>query len=176
MKNAAILSAVLAIIPGAAVAGHEDTVKYARVTAVTPVYERVARTTPHEECWTETVRYEERAPCSSSATGTILGTMIGAAVGHNVARSKDGQKIGRIAGAVLGASIGHDVSRSRRNHPARVSYRDEPRCEMRRSTRYENVLVGYDVAYQYHGRTYHTRMDEHPGRRIPVAVDVRPLY
>lgn len=35
-------------------------------------------------------------------------------------------------------------------------------------------LIGYQVTYQYAGRTYQTRTDHHPGDRIRVRVDVRP--
>jgi hypothetical protein len=31
------------------------------------------------------------------------------------------------------------------------------------------------VAYRYQGRTYHTRMDQHPGKRIRVRVNVIPV-
>lgn len=175
MKNLTIAvvmsAAVFAPVVQASDRGHID---YARVVDARPVYEQVAESTPYRECWNEPVRYERPARSRSSATGTILGTMIGAAVGHNVARSKDGQKVGRIAGAVLGASIGHDVSG--RSRGRRVEVRDEQRCQVRHATEYRDVLVGYDVAYRYRGRTYHTRMDENPGRRIRVAVDVRPVY
>jgi uncharacterized protein YcfJ len=122
-------------------------------------------------CRSAAVRRQSR----SSATGTILGTMIGAAVGHNVAKSKRGQKVGRIAGAVLGASIGNDIS-NRRRSPGHIEYHNEERCETRHHTEYQDVVVGYDVSYQYHGRTYNTRMDEYPGDEIRVAVDVRPVY
>jgi uncharacterized protein YcfJ len=36
-------------------------------------------------------------------------------------------------------------------------------------------VVGYDVTYEYNGRTYSTRTDAHPGDRIQVAVSVAPV-
>ena len=36
----------------------------------------------------------------------------------------------------------------------------------------ENRIVAYDVAYEYHGQRYSTRLPEDPGPRL--AVDVRP--
>jgi uncharacterized protein YcfJ len=40
-----------------------------------------------------------------------------------------------------------------------------------------NRVVGYDVRYEYHGRVFHTRTVEAPGRFIPVnvAVYARPV-
>jgi uncharacterized protein YcfJ len=50
----------------------------------------------------------------------------------------------------------------------------ERRCEVTQQTSYEEELVGYDVTYRYQGRIFTTRTQEHPGKRIPVLVDVRP--
>ena len=147
---------------------------YAEVTAAHPVYERIAHRIPQRECWIETVRYKQPVRQPHSATGTILGTMIGAAVGHQIGRDKGGKRVGRVAGALLGASIGSDASR--RGHGSRVEYRNEERCETRHSTEYEHVVVGYDVTYRYHGKTYQARLSEHPGEQLRVAVDVRPAF
>jgi len=40
----------------------------------------------------------------------------------------------------------------------------------------EERVSGYNVKYRYHGRVYETRMDRQPGKRIPVAVAVTPIY
>jgi uncharacterized protein YcfJ len=156
-----------------ALAGHDGYSDYARVVAAQPVYERVARSTPLEQCRIERVGYEYAPPRHPSATGTLVGTMLGAAVGHQIGRDKDGKKVGRVAGAILGASIGNDVSR-RSAQPARIEYRDVERCDTVYSTRYQHEVVGYDVSYEYNGKIYRTRMDRHPGAEIKVAVDVRP--
>jgi uncharacterized protein YcfJ len=148
---------------------------FARVLDVVPVYANVARSEPERECWIEQVRYEYPQQQRYSATPRILGALVGAAVGHNIARSKHGQGVGRVAGAVLGASVGGDIANSRSQQPVEVEYRDEQRCEVRDRTYYEQVVVGYDVTYEYHGNTYQTRMDRHPGKSIRVAVEVRPV-
>lgn len=172
LKIATVILAAAAFV-STAMAGHEEYADYARVVAAQPVYARVARSVPHEQCRVERVRYEYAGQRHPSATGTLVGTMLGAAVGHQIGRDKDGKKIGRVAGAILGASIGHDVSR-RQGAPARVEYRDEERCDVGYSTRYEHAVVGYDVTYEYNGKLYHTRTDQHPGSEMKVAVDVRP--
>jgi uncharacterized protein YcfJ len=158
----------------AALAGHRAHADYARVLTAQPVYGRVAHSVPLEQCRVERVRYEYPASRRPSATGTLVGTMLGAAVGHQVGRDKEGKKIGRVAGAILGASIGSDVAR--RSAPSRVEYRDEQRCDVSYTTRYEHEVVGYDVTYEYNGKLYHTRMDQHPGPEIAVMVEVRPGY
>jgi uncharacterized protein YcfJ len=72
-----------------------------------------------------------------------------------------------MVGGVAGRSI-YDA-----NHPTYtqgsvqvcdpVTYRDE-----------RERVDGYDVTYEYGGRTYHTRSDYNPGDRIRVRVDVVP--
>lgn len=171
LKIATVILAFAASV-STATAGHEYA-DYARVVSAQPVYERVARSIPHEQCRIERVRYEYPAQRHPSATGTLVGTMLGAAVGHQIGRDKDGKRIGRVAGAILGASIGHDASR-RSVPPARVEYRDEERCDVGYSTRHTHEVVGYDVTYEYNGKLYHTRTDRHPGSEMKVAVDVRP--
>ncbi len=164
-----LISAALATQAYASDASYTD---FARVVDAEPVYERVAHNVPQQQCWTETVRYDHRGP--HSATGTIVGTLVGAAIGHQIGHDKRGKKIGRVAGAVLGGSIGHDVSH--KNRHARSTYRDEQRCETRYHTNYTQELVGYDVTYRYHGKTYHTHMAHNPGNKIKVAVQVHPVY
>lgn len=162
-----------AAISTAAFAEHDEYTDYARVVAAQPVYARVAHSVPHEQCRIERVRYEYPSHHHRSATGTLVGTMLGAAVGHQIGRDKDGRKIGRVAGAILGASIGSDISR-RQVPPAQVEYRDEESCDTGYSTRYQHEVIGYDVTYEYNGKLYHTRTDQHPGSEMKVAVDVQP--
>lgn len=150
---------------------------YARVTHVKPVYESYSRKVPHEECWVETVRYDRDSRQHRSATGTILGGIIGAAVGNKLGHKKRNKQVGAVAGAILGASIGRDVSRRRQGGGQSVSeYRDVERCETRYSHETEERLVGYHVTYRYGGNDYRTTTDEHPGKRLKVAVSVEPVY
>jgi uncharacterized protein YcfJ len=38
----------------------------------------------------------------------------------------------------------------------------------------DGQVAGYDVTYEYAGRSFRTRTNYHPGDRIRVRVDVRP--
>ncbi|UTA46492.1 glycine zipper 2TM domain-containing protein [Simiduia sp. 21SJ11W-1] len=156
-----------------AVAGPYERQDFAKVVSATPIYEQVAYTRPSRECWVETVAYErEHGGKSKSATPMLLGAVIGGAIGHAV--GKNDRRSGTAIGAVLGGSIGNDMGKSRRH--SSVEYRDEERCETRQVREYEERLMGYDVTYRYHGETYTTRMDHKPGKRLPVAVSVTPIY
>lgn len=137
---------------------------YGRVLSARPIYRRVAVDVPRESCQVETYRRETRSGGDSFA-GTVVGGLIGAAVGHEVGNGRGGAT---AVGGLIGASIGNDANKRRV-----VSYQDEEVCRTHYSTEYEQQLVGYDVSYSYLGRIYQTRTDRHPGDRIAVAVNVR---
>ena len=77
-----------------------------------------------------------------------------------------------VAGTLLGAALGHEATRG--TSPRRYS-RDELRCEIVDRYVEEQRLVAYRVEYRYKGQVFVTHTDEHPGKRIPVRVDVEPV-
>lgn len=149
---------------------------YAHVISAEPVYQQITRRIPREECRLETVRYDRPNHEPRSMTGTLVGAMVGAAIGNQIGRDKKGRRIGRAAGAVLGASVGHDASRRQSGSYTTAEYAQEEYCSTHYETITEEQPAGYDVTYRYHGKLYHTRMNRHPGRKIQVKVDVRPVY
>lgn len=170
---------VLGIAVGTANAGprhdynsHSD---YAKVTHVEPIVVQHERRVPRRECWDEEVRYQEPSRHRQSYTGPILGSIIGGAIGNELGTSNDNKKVGAVVGAVLGASIGHDVTRKGAYGEDRVRYRTETRCNVSHDIEYHERVTGYNVTYRYNGRTYQTRMDHDPGRRLRVRVNVVPV-
>lgn len=142
---------------------------YAGVVDVRPVYHRVAQQVPVQSCHYETVTYRE--PRNNSHTGTIVGGIVGAALGNELGHSKRNKQVGAVAGGLLGASIGRDLTR---NDGSSLRHRDEQVCHTRYRTEHAEHLIGYDVTYKYRGRLYNTRTNHHPGDRIPVDVHVQP--
>ena len=163
----------------------------AQVISSTPVYERVA--TPQRECWTEQVTaYEERRTVRPgqevyqesrpSGAGTLLGAIVGGAIGHQFGNSSGGRDRGTAAGAIIGGLIGADAERNSGGY-VRTSRdvvevdrvpvsRDVQRC--RNTSQYRDEIVGYDVRYNYNGREYTTRLAQDPGPTLTVDVAVRP--
>jgi len=141
---------------------------YARVTDARPIYETVTRRVPVEKCWVETVRVDHHR----NEGATLVGGLIGAAIGHNLGHGKRHQGARTVAGGVIGASIANSASKN--TH--RSEYRDIKRCDTHYDVERYQELIGYDVTYRYHGETYRTRTDSHPGDRIRVAVSVRPAF
>ncbi|MGH1441176.1 MAG: glycine zipper 2TM domain-containing protein [Cellvibrionaceae bacterium] len=147
---------------------YNETVDYAKVVNVKPIYETVEYSEPYKEC-----HYEERVVRKrrGSDTAIILGSLIGGAIGNELGHNKSNKRVGTVAGAILGGSIAKDIHRSKRGYHVR----DEKVCTTAYQVNYKEELRGYDVAYKYRGKTYYTTMDQHPGKKIRVAVSVRPL-
>jgi uncharacterized protein YcfJ len=141
----------------------------ARVVNIKPIYETVSYSEPYEEC-----RYEERTirRHRDSNTALILGSLIGGAIGNELGHNKTNKRVGTVAGAILGGSIAKDIHRNKNRYR---QVRNEKVCITAYEISYKEEVTGYDVAYEYHGVTYYTTTDEHPGKRIRVAVNVRPL-
>lgn len=158
-------------------------VQYARVVSVEPLRRTVRVHQPVQQCWSEPVTYSEpvghRHHRGRSYTGPIVGGILGGVVGNQFGKGS-GRTLLTVAGAVLGASVGNDVSRrghSHRHYARTRTYTvNEQRCETTSNYRTEERIDGYLVEYSYNGRIYSTRMDRHPGRRIPVTVSVAPRY
>jgi len=87
--------------------------------------------------------------------------------------------VGAVAGAILGGSIANDLTRQSRNHHPRHHHNSYATTERVCTTHYhvshEKQVTAYDVNYKYQGQTYSTVMNTHPGRKIRVAVDVKPI-
>ena len=106
--------------------------------------------------------------------GAVIGSKVGGGSGRYVASA-----LGTMAGGMAGRAIYDQNARQRRNasvtvcdpEPVRNGYGGD-------GYGYSQVndgrVSGYDVTYEYAGRTYRTRTDYHPGDRIRVRVDVRP--
>lgn len=147
---------------------HHDYDRYekARVTHVEPIYSTVHVTTPHRECWDEPT-YRRG---SDSYTSTIAGGIIGGVIGNQFG-SGNGKTAMTVAGTLLGGSVGRDAGNRDRYHA-----RYEERCRVTESHHHERRIDGYRVTYRYHGQTYTTHMDHHPGKFIPVDVHVEPRH
>jgi len=167
----AILSLALIVGSSGVFAEHNRHTDYARVTDVQAIYKTVSYRVPVEQCRIERTKPKHRHYRHSTAA-TLIGTLAGARIGHQIGHHK---QAGTIAGAIIGASIGNSISHKHNKRHSRTEYRDVERCETHYEIQTEEKLVGYRVAYKYHGSEYHTRMDRHPGRRIKVAVSVKPV-
>ena len=121
-------------------------------------------------------------PRTGSETGSAVATVIGGIAGA-VLGSKIGEGSGRYVGTAVGSMVGGIAGRSiyestqRQRPPARQgTVRVCDPLPVGAGGYYEGNerLSGYEVTYEYAGRTYRTRTDHHPGNRLRVRVDVQP--
>ena len=156
----------------------------AQVVSVRATMDRIP--VNREECWSEQRRdYEERRVTRQDngapiGAGTVIGAIAGGVIGHQFGNSSGGRDRGTAAGAIVGGLVGNQIDRENRGGPSegveverRPVTREVERCRTIQEVR--EVPVGYDVRYRYGGREFMTRMPFNPGRRVRVAVDIRPI-
>lgn len=144
---------------------------YAEVVDVRAEYQTVRKPVDREVCWDE-ISYERTRSGKRSHTPTVVGAIIGGVIGNQFGGGS-GKRAATVAGAALGGSIGRDAAR---RSAGPDEYREVTRetCQVQRTFAEESRISGYRVTYQYDGRIYRTHMNEHPGDRIRVRVDVSP--
>lgn len=112
----------------------------------------------------------------ATVIGGIAGAVLGSKVGDGSGRYV-GTAVGSMVGGMAGRSIYDNSQRNRQVQRGQVRVCDPvPANDGRYDERYERDgrVSGYDVTYEYGGRTYRTRTGYHPGDRMRVRVDVRP--
>lgn len=126
-------------------------------------------------------RSYDRRHDGRGAGASLIGGLIGGLVGNQFGGGS-GKTVLTVAGAALGASIArdhvrehHTVGYDEYRPPAVPRYGTVvQRCTETEQTRLVRDVAGYDVTYRYHGQTFHKRVEDHPGERIRIHVNVEP--
>ncbi|MES2935943.1 MAG: glycine zipper 2TM domain-containing protein [Pseudomonadota bacterium] len=146
----------------------------AKVLRATPRIERLV--TPEEKCYTQTERVEpvRRNNSSNGVGGAVIGGIAGALLGNQVGGG-NGRTAATAAGAIGGAIVGNNLSNNRSNNDEydEPSSRQVRRCET--VNREEQRVTGYNVTYQYQGKSFSTIMPRKPNGNIRVEVSVTPV-
>ena len=120
-----------------------------RVLSVAPQVEQFNQ--PRQECHTEYVQVQ-RAPQQQRSVG--------------------GSIIGGIAGAIAGAIAGDRIDNNGQQFQQAPGEEAVQRC--RTVDHWENRTNGYNVTYEYHGRTFNSVLPYDPGQRVRLHVAVTP--
>lgn len=139
---------------------------YAKIRKVTPEY--VQQNNPTQECRNEII--QESVPQNRNYGGAAIGGIAGGLLGNQIGKG-NGRTAATAVGAVTGALVGDNVSNN--NYGSQYQERTVQHC--RNIDRYEQVLSGYKVEYEYRGsiRTIITR--ERPeGNRLKLNLQVAP--
>lgn len=155
MRKAVLVSAMgLVGLAGSGVANAQEV---GRVISSTPVVQQVP--VQRQVCSQQPVAVQPQ----SSGGGALIGAVVGGLLGNTV-----GGGFGRAAatgvGAIAGAAVGDTVER-RGEYPQTAMAQQ---CGVQ--TTYENRTVGYNVQYEYAGRTYNVQMPNDPGPTVRLQV------
>ena len=179
-----LLSALgAAAMPGANAAQFEE---FGRVIRAQPRYEQIRQ--PREECRTEYVQapqqYSQQSQYgqqSHSAGSAVLGAVVGGLLGNQVGRGNGraaATAVGVMAGAVAGDRMGNNGRSMERDQYGQYGQSQYPQEQAVRQCRtvdaYESRTTGYDVTYDYRGRSYTSFMQRDPGDRVRLRVTVEP--
>ncbi|VAW47397.1 hypothetical protein MNBD_GAMMA02-1549 [hydrothermal vent metagenome] len=161
--NKIILTVLLVSLPLMASANryNNGNINYGQVVEVKPIYQLVSVPEERQVCDRRDNRYSNQRH-DNHAGKAILGGIIGGAIGNRFGRGSGrdvSTALGVLIGAGVGANKGHH-NNNRRNCYIETHYREEDR------------FMGYDVTYNYNGNLYHTQMQEHPGDRVRLRVNV----
>jgi uncharacterized protein YcfJ len=181
-RMASLIGGTLLIAAGAAQAGHEGELSWAKVVDVEPTYQYQTVQVPHEVCHAvqptrTSYNYRDRRPDSFGPT--LVGGLVGGLIGNRFGGG-NGRDVMTVLGTVVGAGIANEHAQRRYSGPAyrTTSYRPARaarQCHTEYREQTEQVIDGYLVTYRFDGHEYTTHMNQHPGRRIRVAVDVVPV-
>ncbi len=183
MNNLFIAGAVAApLIAGATFGGYnyyqeqQEEASRARVISVAAVTTMEKVAVPRQECWQEkivTAEKKETGKESWKVGSTALGALIGGAIGNQIGSGR-GKDAATVAGAVVGGKVGHDVYKEDHKPKTVEKVTYEQRCKTVNDYRTEEKPAGYDVTYEYQGKTYTTHMDDAPqGDYLPVETEVK---
>ena len=161
-----VLASCSAVPPAPAVSGYVDT---AEVLKAEPLYHVAQVARPVNECWTEMVI--QNKPHRGVYAGPLVGGIIGGVLGNRLASGRGSTSM-TVAGTLLGAAIGHNLSAESRQPPTTANVR---RCRTVNRLEPRQQVVGYRVHYRYEGKTFITRTRGYPGKFIRVRVDVDPV-
>lgn len=156
---------------------------YAKVIDVQPVIDIVQVPEDRQVC--REVPVQRRVVEYRSPAPAIFGAILGGFIGNQLSRGHGhrhghghGYGYNRAAATFAGAAIGGVIATEvqYRKYPAKYYSDTTQVCNTETSWRSEERVVAWDVSWKYRGRIYHSRMDEPPGERIRIRINVDPVY
>lgn len=158
MNKAIWVSAIGAV--GLATAGAASAQEIGRVISSTPVVQQVP---VQRQVCSQPQPMVQQAPQGGSGAGAIIGAIAGGLLGHTVGGGM-GNAVATGVGVVAGAAVGDSLERNRS-----PQYAQGPAQCMLQSS-YENRTVGYNVQYEYAGKTYTVQMPYDPGPTVKLQI------
>ena len=153
----------IAVTAAGAYAGYQniDQGRSAKVLDVEPMSRTVK--TPRQACGSEVVTHQAPVKDPKRVTGALIGAVASGVLGNQVGGGT-GQTVATVAGAAAGGYAGSKIQKNIQENNTTQSV--EQRCR----TVYDSAEKpnGYEVRYRLGDQEGTVRMDQAPGRRIPV--------
>ncbi len=159
------ITALLIGLPMLVTASRYSNINYGRVVEVEPIYQQVSIPEERQVCDRRRNHHGYQSHRNKNSAGkAILGGIIGGAIGNRFGKGR-----GRDASTALGVLIGAGIGANKGNYSHRYNRQS---CYIETFYRDEERFMGYDVTYEYNGDLYQTQMQEHPGDRVRLRVNV----
>jgi uncharacterized protein YcfJ len=135
--------------------------RYAEVLNVEPLTQTIR--TPRQVCSDEIVTQQADTKDPKRVTGAVLGAVAGGVLGNQIGGGS-GKTVATVAGAAAGGYAGSKIQKNMQE--GNTVQTVQQRCR----TVYDSVEKpdGYEVRYRLGEQEGTVRMDQAPGRRIPV--------
>ncbi len=143
---------------------YDNDYEYAQVVDVQTVYENYQVPQERRVC-RDNSRRNNHSSHRGNAGGAIVGGIIGGLLGNKIGKGS-GRDASTAVGILAGAAIGSNSKHRRDRYSGRQCYTQTEYYQ-------EQRIAGYDVSYDYNGRIYQTRLQNHPGQRVKVQVNVQ---
>jgi len=145
---------------------YDDNYTYAQVVDVQAVYETYQVPENRRVCQDPRQRNQNPHPerQRKNTGAAVIGGIIGGLIGNRFGDGH-GRDAATAAGVIAGATIGANAQPAHRQQ--------RPNCYTETRYRQEQRIAGYDVSYDYNGKIYQARLQNHPGDRVRVQVNVQ---
>ncbi len=131
--------------------GQQQGFEVGQVISTRPITESRPQST--QVCSNETIQPQEQ-----NNVAPVIGGLVGAAIGNTIGNGR-----GRDAATILGAISGSMYANDQHNNPRTVQ-----RCVPQMT--YVTVTRGYEVTFDYNGRTFVQQMSYNPGQQVRVTI------
>jgi uncharacterized protein YcfJ len=149
-------------------------IRYAPVVNIETMSKLETGVTQRQLCGVTTVPIQRNVPIvepTYNQSGALIGTVIGAAIGHRVSGGNSGAT---IVGGVVGAGVGGNSGQRIVGHTTQtIGYQQQNTCQIIEEPYSRNVIVGYLVTYDDNGVRKTISTTVHPGPYVRLVTTTR---
>ena len=141
----------------------------ATVIGATPKYSTTVTKVPFQACTIVDVPiYQQSTHNNNSAGNTLMGAIIGGAIGNQIGNSKGNGAVGAVIGGLVGNSHGKSTTNTI------VGYRQQNQCTTSYTNETVEKFIGTYVTVEYNGMkmSYTTQRQVNVGDTVQIRVSL----